>query len=174
MAFWSVEDFHHKLKGGIHSVLPIFGSKSAGFWFTWMELSSLWTPRFRALFWPLFLGPVHPSKTRPKLQAKQPGPIWVLGIYTYNGGKVPGSSSRDLVNFGPTWVIFFFWASKVDKRWPFGNQSSSQGHDLKKLVGGCQPKNMGKPPNHPILIGVSIIFTIHFRDTTIFGNTQVL
>ena len=29
------------------------------------------------------------------------------------------------------------------------------------------------PPNHPILIGVSIIFTIHFGGTTIFGNTQM-
>ena len=29
--------------------------------------------------------------------------------------------------------------------------------------GGCQPKNRGKnPPNHPVLIGFSIIFTIHF------------
>ncbi len=35
-------------------------------------------------------------------------------------------------------------------------------------------KNMGKPPNHPILIGFSAIFTIHFGDTTIFGNIQLM
>ena len=38
------------------------------------------------------------------------------------------------------------------------------------------PKIMGKPPNHPILIGCSIIFTIHFggKKTPIFGNIQML
>ena len=45
----------------------------------------------------------------------------------------------------------------------------------KKPIYGCQPKNMGKPPNHPILIGFSIIFTIHFGGITtpIFGNTPI-
>ena len=31
----------------------------------------------------------------------------------------------------------------------------------------------GKPPNHPILIGFSIIFTIHFGVPLFFGNTQL-
>ena len=35
-------------------------------------------------------------------------------------------------------------------------------------------KNMGKPPNHPILIAFSIIFTIHFGGfPPIFGNTHI-
>ena len=33
------------------------------------------------------------------------------------------------------------------------------------------PKIGGFPPNHPILRGFSIIFTIHFGVTLIFGNT---
>ena len=33
---------------------------------------------------------------------------------------------------------------------------------------------IGVPPNHPFLIGFSIIFTIHFGVSTIFGNNQIL
>ena len=36
------------------------------------------------------------------------------------------------------------------------------------------PKIVGFPPNHPILIGFSMIFTIHFGgNTPIFGNTHL-
>ena len=36
-------------------------------------------------------------------------------------------------------------------------------------------KNRGKPPNHHILIGFSIIFTIHFGGfPPIFGSTPIL
>ena len=39
---------------------------------------------------------------------------------------------------------------------------------------GCQPKNMGKPPNHPCFLGFSIIFTIHFGGKLpIFGSTPI-
>ena len=39
----------------------------------------IWIPKQSK--WPLFLE--GPPKTRPKLQSKQGGPIWVPGIYTY-------------------------------------------------------------------------------------------
>ena len=43
-----------------------------------------------------------------------------------------------------------------------------------KTTGEMFPKIVGFPPKSPILIGFSIIFTIHFGgNTTIFGNTQV-
>ena len=37
---------------------------------------------------------------------------------------------------------------------------------------GCFRK-LGVPPNHPILIGISIIFTIHFGVSPIFGNNHM-
>ena len=37
---------------------------------------------------------------------------------------------------------------------------------------GCFQKIVGFPPKSSILIGISIIFTIHFGVSLIFGNTQ--
>ena len=39
---------------------------------------------------------------------------------------------------------------------------------------GVSKNRVFYPPNHPILIGFFIIFTIHFWGTIIFGNTHII
>ena len=83
----------------------------------------------------------------------------MLGNY-----KSTSPKKCDIVHGGKAWRIenrkswTTNWAMK--KTWLF-------------RVYGCQPKNRGKPPKSSILIGFSIIFTIHFGViTAIFGNTH--
>ena len=60
----------------------------------------------------------------------------------------------------------------VSRRFGGCGWSKSVGFFFSDRQNGGFPKMVGFPPKPPILIGFSIIFTIHFWDTPIFGNSQ--